>query len=76
MNLLKSMFTFERKLKPKVKKRKQQQVESINEAKINIHIIRGTDVPVRTSFFDAFARYLMEKEAARGDSDNIKNKYT
>jgi len=57
------MFTFERKLKPKVKKRKQQSVESVSEAKLNIHIIRGTDVPVRTSFYDTFIKYIVDKNS-------------
>ena len=77
---MKSFFTFERKLKPKVKKRKQQQPESISEAKINIHIIRGTDIPVRTSFYDNFTKYLMAKEAAKGgrgvDADIVQMQYT
>jgi hypothetical protein len=62
--MLSSMFTFERKLKPKVKARKQKTIESVSEAKINIHVIRGTDVPVRSSYYENFLNYL-----SLGDND-------
>jgi len=47
LTIIKNLFTFERQLKPKVKERKQTAIDSVSEAKLLIHVIRGTDVPVR-----------------------------
>jgi type II secretory pathway predicted ATPase ExeA len=47
LTIIKNMFKFERALKPIVKDRKQASVDSVNEAKLLVHVIRGTDVPVR-----------------------------
>lgn len=58
LTILKNMFKFERQLKPVVKERKQAAVDSVNEAKLLIHVIRGQDVPVRQSYYHKFLRYI------------------
>jgi len=72
-NLFKTLFdkfsVFERKLKPKVKARVMQPLETVSKAKIMIHVIRGTDVPVRTRYFDQFLKYLNN---AKNENDNNK----
>lgn len=60
LTIIKNMFKFERALKPIVKDRKQASVDSVNEAKLLVHVIRGTDVPVRQSYYHKFLRLFQE----------------
>lgn len=55
-----------RKLKPLVKKRQPQAIESISEVKLVIHIIRGIDIPIRIKYFDYFAKFV--SDGAKSDS--------
>lgn len=62
LGLIKDMFKFERKLKPIVKKRQAQPIDQVDKTKLMIHVIRGTDVPVRHSYYQQFLRHLEDKD--------------
>lgn len=58
LEMLKGLLKFERPLKPVVKQRKEKALEYVKETKLMIHVIRGTDVPVRQSYFESYIDYL------------------
>lgn len=56
-----SFFKTGRKLKPLVQKRQIKALESIQETKLMVHIIRGADVPIRVDYFNAYAKEKMDQ---------------
>ena len=61
LELLVNLFTFQRKLKPKVKKRQVQSYESLPECKMLFHVIRATDVPIRLQYYEDYTNFIMKK---------------
>ena len=55
-----SFFKTGRKLKPLVKKRQATALESLSETKLMVHVIRGSDVPIRVDYFNEFAKNQRE----------------
>tara|TARA_B110000285_G_C14628272_1_gene382238 strand:+ start:67 stop:315 length:249 start_codon:yes stop_codon:yes gene_type:complete len=51
-NLLAGVFTIERKLKPAVKERETVGFSEKSEVTINLHVIRGENIPLRSNFMD------------------------
>lgn len=68
LTIIKNLFRFERALKPNVQERKQIAVNQVNDAKLLIHVIRGTDVPVRQSYYHKFLTYIQELGEGGKDS--------
>ena len=52
------LFRPGRKLKPAVRAKQAQAVESVREAKLLVHVIRATDVPLRLSYYKEYEDYL------------------
>lgn len=73
MELFVNLFTFQRKLKPKVKKRQVQSYESLRECKMLFHIIRATDVPIRLSYYDDYAEYILNKDDDKNQKGNFRD---
>lgn len=57
VEVLMGLFRTGRKLKPLVKKRPPAAVEGIGEAKLLVHLIRGTSVPIRLDYYEQYAHY-------------------
>lgn len=52
------LFQPGRKLKPAVRAKQAQAVESVRDAKLLVHVIRATDVPLRLSYYKEYESYL------------------
>lgn len=51
-------------------------IDSVDKAKLLINIIRGTDVPVRKSYYHSYQNYLAQaKETAGGDQKAYQQLY-
>jgi hypothetical protein len=74
-NMFIGAFEFGRKLKPKIKKRKTCAVDSVGEAKLLINVIRGTDVPVRTSYYHTFMDYIANAREGSAQQEAYKKLY-
>ena len=64
-------------MKPKVKKRAPQAVESQSEVKILFHIQRGSDVPIRLKYYnDALVinDKINKTKNSRGVAENLDSK--
>jgi hypothetical protein len=66
------LFRPGRKLKPAVRAKQAQAVESVREAKLLVHVIRATDVPLRLSYYKEYEEYLA---AARDGSKEQQKLY-
>jgi hypothetical protein len=66
------LFKPGRKLKPAVRAKQAQAVESVREAKLLVHVIRATDVPLRLSYYKEYEEYLA---AARDGSKEQQKLY-
>lgn len=74
MDFFANLFTFERKLKPKVKKRQIQPYEGLGEFKLLFHVIRATDVPIRLQYYEDYGKFVygqenVGKQGAKADDD-------
>lgn len=65
------LFKPGRKLKPAVRAKQAQAVESVGEAKLLVHVIRATGVPLRLSYYNEYQAYL----AAPAESNEQRRRY-
>mmetsp|Transcript_37280 Transcript_37280/g.57189 ORF Transcript_37280/g.57189 Transcript_37280/m.57189 type:complete len:87 (+) Transcript_37280:2381-2641(+) len=49
--------------------RQAQAVDSMKECKMLVHIIRGTDIPIRKSYMDHFYKIKMRDDNNSGSND-------
>ena len=75
LDIFMGIFEFGRRLKPRIKKRKAAALDAVGEAKLMINVIRGTDVPVRTSFFERFLHYIENNGAEKERQAAYKDLY-
>lgn len=60
--LLSGLFRTGRKLKPLVQKRVPRSIDTLDQSKIMVHVIRATDVPIRVGFYNEFVRKRAEDD--------------
>jgi hypothetical protein len=51
VGMIKSYFTFSRKLKPKIKQRPPKDINSQSSVKLVFNILRGSNVPIRLKYY-------------------------
>ena len=66
------LFQPGRKLKPAVRQKQAQAFENVREAKLLVHVIRATDVPLRLSYYRDYEACL---KAAKDKTNDQKKLY-
>lgn len=69
--LFNKMFITSRKLRPVVQKRQPVAIDSVREAKIMVHIIKGFNVPIRNQA----KRNILQAFNQRGNFGNVQDPY-